>query len=540
MKIINMLKSAKNKLKSRHEETKETKELKNIIKNSSEFKKVEKVLTEIENGKHKHINKKWVSSFLKDTFGYIKKPIVSQLCLLLYMYFISIVAMLEQMNIKPNNPYFKIYIKKTTIAFLKNSICHLITMLGGLTDPILIKFLTRSEEKLKKINLTVFTEGMKNPYLLFSEISWVFCSLIIPLIMNAKARGAVEALNMIQGLGHTPSSEFMASLEKDISKYSAISKISLMIGFLLQIINTAALIAIGYKRYSPEYYINLAKKASKTNETINIYLNKLYEQNLVPISISKNKKANDFINDKNYIKDFQNLDSFKKLNKGKKDLLKKMGPIKNKIDVLMSKGESSKNEYKELNNELIELNNELQDANERIEYCKEFGRDPGKRRTIGGTIHGGEPGKRSHEMRWDEKINNWTFSNFFSSVPGATYLGKKLKVSKSLGGGVVTLAGVALAAALIYTSYRVYQIHSSKGWKECRNLKFRDRWICIKKYELKGINARILDLYNVIKYCDKTNEPRNCKTAITRRILSLKSKRIGIMKFLAKRNEKYF
>jgi len=187
------------------------------------------------------------------------------------------------------------------------------------------------------------------------------------------------------------------------------------------------------------------------------------------------------------------------------------------------------NDNKETKTAYTNAGTAFNDAKERYNQYKSTGIDPGKKAFSKGESYSRTNAQSSDE--WQSFINKvYTFSpsgaikNILSKVYGASKLSKVANISPALSGFLITLTGVVIASTFIFASYKAYQRLLGNAANFCRKEKVgKNTVICMKKFELKGIKERIVDLKKILFYCDKLKkqEQKPCKITIQSKINSL-------------------
>lgn len=171
---------------------------------------------------------------------------------------------------------------------------------------------------------------------------------------------------------------------------------------------------------------------------------------------------------------------------------------------------------------------EFQDAKNRYNTYKETGKDPGEKSY---TYTGPSTGETPDATWWTSFVQKvWTFSPKYAAlkilrkVYGAEKLSRVLKTSPALAGGVILLAGPAVAAMFTWASYKAYYRFLSKAAKACKGKKSSiDKSICMSKYEIQALETRKKDLSKVKSFCSKLKEKqqKDCNLALQAKIDSL-------------------
>ena len=227
------------------------------------------------------------------------------------------------------------------------------------------------------------------------------------------------------------------------------------------------------------------------------------------------------------------------------DLLRKRDDIIDQMEKL-NQEINSKADNSSLNDKILFLNNALHDINERINHAQIYGKDPGPFSQSFSFKSGLKNSDKYIEHISKELISHGimhpeSVKNFLLKIPGAQQLTKKMNIKPLMVSAGILGMGALLAALFSYSSYKLYVAYSSEGWNKCKHVKsFKERYICTKKYELKGINERINDLNNSLKYCDNLkSESKSCRENIKKEIEFLRREQLTIKEFLNKNNISY-
>lgn len=89
------------------------------------------------------------------------------------------------------------------------------------------------------------------------------------------------------------------------------------------------------------------------------------------------------------------------------------------------------------------------------------------------------------------------------------------------------IAGVMLAVLAIYASVKIYKRFYSKAAKSCSTYKGQKKTICMKKFQLTGYKAQLMDLKKAATQCGLTKDPEKC-------VRTIKSKMDKINKKISK------
>jgi len=89
------------------------------------------------------------------------------------------------------------------------------------------------------------------------------------------------------------------------------------------------------------------------------------------------------------------------------------------------------------------------------------------------------------------------------------------------------IAGVLLAMLAIYVSAKIYKRFYSKAAKSCSTYKGGKKTICMKKFQLAGYKAQLMDLKQASTKCGFTKNPEKC-------VKTIKSKMDKINKKISK------
>lgn len=471
----------------------------------------------------------------------------------------------------------------------------LVIILLELPGPIIIKLITKTERKLLDIQKEMRIEGEKISFS-FQSMLLVVLSIGIIVASFATTHAGVQSiifagsiLNILSALSKFIYGIFLGVrlnswkyYEKLVKQKVGMESVQTSIDYIdtLMFISSLRenLISLVTRVESKEFILNQAtdyeilyfvvegkfpKNINDNNyedilEILNISLN----TNFVPIneiglstkgitagilletiissSIFTNQLLTEGVVDHNKLKE---LDRLRKL--AKKNLAVAMKK-NNEENIKNNTFETSSNHYT--------AGNDFNNAKKRYDQYKKTGEDPGKKAYSNGrpgTTRGSEytyTGEPSDADRaaWGEYINKiFTFSpsiaikNILSKVYGASKLSKVLGTSPALSGFLIALSGVALASIFMFASYKAYQRLMGAAASFCRKEKIgKNTGICIKKFELKGIKERIVDLKKVIKFCDKLEkeEQRPCQITLRSKINSLGKEAKEIQTFLKNSN----
>ena len=89
------------------------------------------------------------------------------------------------------------------------------------------------------------------------------------------------------------------------------------------------------------------------------------------------------------------------------------------------------------------------------------------------------------------------------------------------------IAGVLLAVLAIYASVKIYKRFYSKAAKSCSSYKGIKKTTCMKKFQLTGYKAQLMDLKKAATQCGLTKDPEKC-------VKTIKSKMDKINKKISK------
>jgi hypothetical protein len=95
---------------------------------------------------------------------------------------------------------------------------------------------------------------------------------------------------------------------------------------------------------------------------------------------------------------------------------------------------------------------------------------------------------------------------------------------RSLGPAAYMVAGVALAALIIYASKKVYDRYFSAAAKACSNKKGAEKSMCIKKYKAEALRKREAQLRRSIVICGKVRNSKKCANRIQAKIKEIRNK----------------
>ena len=88
------------------------------------------------------------------------------------------------------------------------------------------------------------------------------------------------------------------------------------------------------------------------------------------------------------------------------------------------------------------------------------------------------------------------------------------------------IAGVMLAVLAIYASVKIYKRFYSQAAKSCSTYKGQKKTICMKKFQLTGYKAQLMDLKKAATQCGLTKDPEKCVRTIKSKMDKL-NKKIG-------------
>jgi len=80
------------------------------------------------------------------------------------------------------------------------------------------------------------------------------------------------------------------------------------------------------------------------------------------------------------------------------------------------------------------------------------------------------------------------------------------------------IGGIAVAALLVYLSYKLYKAKYSPASKACANRSGEEKTACMKQYRINALSQQLLDLKQAIKACDKSKDPTKCKAKVNKYI----------------------
>ncbi len=89
------------------------------------------------------------------------------------------------------------------------------------------------------------------------------------------------------------------------------------------------------------------------------------------------------------------------------------------------------------------------------------------------------------------------------------------------------ISGVLLAVLAIYVSAKIYKRFYSKAAKSCSTYKGKHKTLCMKKFQLAGYKAQLIDLKRAATQCGLTKNPEKC-------VKTIKSKMDKINKKISK------
>ena len=88
------------------------------------------------------------------------------------------------------------------------------------------------------------------------------------------------------------------------------------------------------------------------------------------------------------------------------------------------------------------------------------------------------------------------------------------------------ISGVLLAVLAIYVSTKIYKRFYSKAAKSCSTYKGSKKTICMKKFQISGYKAQLVDLKKAVTQCGLTKNPEKCVKTIKKKI-DKKNKKIS-------------
>jgi len=86
------------------------------------------------------------------------------------------------------------------------------------------------------------------------------------------------------------------------------------------------------------------------------------------------------------------------------------------------------------------------------------------------------------------------------------------------------IAGVMLAVLAIYASVKIYKRFYSKAAKSCSSYKGIKKTTCMKKFQLTGYKAQLMDLKKAATQCGLTKDPEKCVRTIKSKMDKLNKK----------------
>lgn len=93
------------------------------------------------------------------------------------------------------------------------------------------------------------------------------------------------------------------------------------------------------------------------------------------------------------------------------------------------------------------------------------------------------------------------------------------------GASLQQVAGAAaIAAAAIYAGYKIYKRFFSQAAKACSGKSGAEKTVCMNNYKKQAIQKQISATQSAAAKCSKSKDPAKCKSAIAKKIASLKSK----------------
>jgi hypothetical protein len=117
-------------------------------------------------------------------------------------------------------------------------------------------------------------------------------------------------------------------------------------------------------------------------------------------------------------------------------------------------------------------------------------------------------------------------SDIIDAVRNSPQVNPDYIVSKirSLGPAAYMVAGVALAALIIYASKKVYDRYFSAAAKACSKKKGAEKSMCIKKYKAEALRKREAQLRRSMVICGKVRNSKKCSNRIQAKIKEIRNK----------------
>lgn len=110
--------------------------------------------------------------------------------------------------------------------------------------------------------------------------------------------------------------------------------------------------------------------------------------------------------------------------------------------------------------------------------------------------------------------------HFFMSPMSAGVAALVGKLSTAIAG----MGVAALVALMVYASYKIYKNFLSKAAKACADKEGTEKKMCMKEYEIQGINAQLADMRKGLSACAKSKDPEKCREALNKKMLKVKEK----------------
>lgn len=169
-------------------------------------------------------------------------------------------------------------------------------------------------------------------------------------------------------------------------------------------------------------------------------------------------------------------------------------------------------------------------AKERKNIYTSTGKDPGN---IGNSDKGYS--RQAQAGGWAAGFSGkMNIADLFAKAPGASSLASKLNISAAKAGGIIMTSGIVFAGLMIFASNKLKERFDSKAARACSKFAFKEKTICMKKYEVKALETRIKDVKETISYCSKTPQPDDCKKSLNGYVSSLERDKKTLEDYLKK------
>jgi len=120
-----------------------------------------------------------------------------------------------------------------------------------------------------------------------------------------------------------------------------------------------------------------------------------------------------------------------------------------------------------------------------------------------------------------DKVRNYVVDNAVRSQPGNI---EALEKGQKYGEIAGTTSTAALAAAILYTGYKIYKRFLSSEARICKKYSGAEFDLCVKRIRVKALKAQISELQKSKTHCNHAKKPQKCKAAIDEKIRKLHEK----------------